>query len=77
MIWYENNKKYTKEELKQIGKDFTECFILLIIAAMVLGIISCVATSFFPAFIFVIFMTLITFFYLNRLRAEWYERFCK
>lgn len=78
MIWYENEKKYSKQELQKEGKKWTDYVIVLNVMS---GFLVLISTFIFPYFFYLLLFSLTvqicTFFNLARLKREWYERFCK
>lgn len=77
MIWYEKTKKYTKEELKKEGKSMTQLVMLVAFMTVFFCMVSSLLSSFFPLFIFYSIELILFWSSLNRLKSEWYERFCK
>lgn len=77
MIWYEKTKKYTKEELKKEGKSMTQLVMLVAFMTGFFCMVSSLLSSFFPLFIFYSIELILFWSSLNRLKSEWYERFCK
>lgn len=78
MIWYEDTKKRSKDELQKDGRFFTLasmtiCFIsagLVLINTFTGGLVT-------SLLLFSLTVQLISFFHLLGLKKEWYERFCK
>jgi hypothetical protein len=77
MIWYENEKKYSKQELKEEGKDTTKTFILLVVFGGILSFFSIYDSMFYPLLLFILTEIIVYNFWLMRLKKEYYERFCK
>lgn len=77
MIWYEKTKKYTKEELKKEGKSMTQLVMLVAFMTVFFCMVSSLLSNFFPLFIFYSIELILSWSSLNRLKSEWYERFCK
>ncbi len=77
MIWYENEKKYSKQELKKEGKDTTETFISLVVFGGILSFFSIYDSRFCPVLLFILTGIIVYNFWLMRLKKEYYERFCK
>lgn len=77
MIWYENEKKYSKKELKKEGKDTTETLILLVVFGGILSFLSMYDSRFYPILLFNLTGIIFYNFWLMRLKKEYYERVCK
>jgi uncharacterized protein YqhQ len=77
MIWYENEKKYSKQELKEEGKDTTKTFILLVVFGGILSFLSIYDSMLYPVLLFNLTGIIVYNFRLMRLKKEYYERFCK
>jgi hypothetical protein len=77
MIWYENKKKYSKQELKKEGKDTTQTLILLVVFGGILSFLSIYDSMFYPLLLFILTEIIVYNFWLMRLKKEYYERFCK
>lgn len=77
MIWYENKKKYSKQELKEEGKDTTKTFTLLVVFGGILSFLSIYDSRFYPVLLFNLTGIILYNFWLMRLKKEYYERFCK
>jgi len=77
MIWYENEKKYSKKELQKEGKDITETFISLVVLGGILSFFSIYDSRFYPVLLFSLTEIIVYNFWLMRLKKEYYERFCK
>lgn len=77
MIWYENKKKYSKQELKEEGKDTTKTYILLVVLGGILSFFSIYDSRLYPVLLFNLTGIIVYNFGLMRLKKEYYERFCK
>lgn len=78
MIWYENEKKYSKKELQKEGKKWTDYAIVLNVMSGFLVLISTfISPYFFYFLLFSLTVQICVFFDLARLKREWYKRFCK
>ncbi len=78
MIWYENEKKYSKKELKEEGKDIAKTFTLLVVFGGILSFFSIYDSRLYPVLLFSLTGIIIFYnFWLMRLKKEYYERFCK
>lgn len=77
MIWYENEKKYSKQELKKEGKDTTKTFIFLVVLGGILSFFSIYDSRYYPILLLNLTGIIMYNFWLMRLKKEYYERFCK
>lgn len=78
MIWYEDTKKRSKDELQKDGRFFT--LASMIVCCISAGLV--LANTFTGGLVtslllFSLTVQLISFFHLLGLKKEWHERFCK